>query len=139
MQPSERRFAVLLAPRLWKIVFWSGVAAVCALSLLPQQALPRPGVSDKLLHLAAYFVLMAVSYPAYGRGTGERRIVAGLVVLGLALELVQTVSPLRVMSVADAAAGAAGVALAMLAARATAGIGALRRRRRAAGGALRSR
>ena len=89
-------------------------------SLLSQQALPRPGVSDKLLHLAAYFVLMAVSYPAYGTRAGERRIVAGLVVLGVALEIVQTVSPLRVMSLADAAAGAAGVALAMLAARAAA-------------------
>ncbi len=139
MQSSERRFAILLAPRLWKLVFWSGVAAVCTMSLLPQQVLPRPGVSDKLLHLAAYFVLMAASYPAYGTRAGERRIVAGLVVLGLALELVQTVSPLRVMSVTDAAAGAAGVALAMLAARAPASIGELRRRRRAAGGAVRSR
>ncbi len=139
MQSSERRFAILLAPRLWKIVFWSGVAAVCTLSLLPQQALPRPGVSDELLHLTVYFVLMAVSYPAYPTRVAERRIVAGLVVLGLALEVLQTVSPLRVMSVADAAAGAAGVALAMLAARATTGLGELRRRRRAAGGAVRSR
>ncbi len=139
MQSSEPRFAILLAPRLWKLVFWSGVAAVCTVSLLPQQVLQRPGVSDKLLHLAAYFVLTAVSYPAYPTRAGERRIVAGLVVLGLALELVQTVSPLRVMSVADAAAGAAGVALAMLAARAATSIGELRRRRRAASGAVRSR
>ena len=120
-------------------MFWSGVAALCVASLLSQQALPRPGVSDKLLHLAAYFVLMAVSYPAYGTRAGERRIVAGLVVLGVALEIVQTVSPLRVMSLADAAAGAAGVALAMLAARAAAGIGELRRRRRASRGAVSSR
>ena len=112
-------------------MFWAGVAAVCAASLAPQQVLPRPGVSDKLLHLAAYFVLMAASYPAYGTRAAERRIVAGLVVLGLALELVQTVSPLRVLSLADAAAGAAGVALAMLAARATTRIAALRRRRAA--------
>ena len=139
MQSSERRFAILPARRFWKLVFWSGVAAVCTASLLPQQVLARPGVSDKLLHVAAYFILMAVSYPAYGTRAGERRIVAGLVVLGLALELVQTVSPLRVMSVADAAAGAAGVALAMLAARAATGIGALRRRRRAARGNVRSR
>ncbi len=119
-------------------MFWSGVAAVCTMSLLPQQVLPRPGVSDKLLHLAVYFVLMAVSYPAYPTRVAERRIVVGLVVLGLALEVMQTVSPLRVMSVEDAAAGAAGVALAMLAARATTGFS-TRRRRRAADGVVRSR
>lgn len=108
----------------WQLVFWSGVIAVCAASLAPLlrspltgPGNPLPGVTDKFQHVAAYFVLMAVSYPAYRELRFELRIAAGLTALGLALEMAQLWQPPREVSFADAAANAAGVVLAIPAAR----------------------
>ena len=102
-----------------KLAFWCGVAAVCVGSLLPAPAeqLPQIPVSDDLQHAAAYFALMAVSYSAYRTPPRERRIAAGLITLGAALELAQHLLPQRELSVADAGANAAGVALAVVAVR----------------------
>lgn len=100
---------------LWRVVFWFGVVAICGVSVVPQQELPQTGILDKWQHVAAYLVLMAVSYPAYARSgpRTELGIGVGLVVLGAALEVVQGLLPDRVMSFADGIANAAGVFLAV--------------------------
>ena len=87
---------------LWRVVFWFGVVAICGVSVVPQQELPQTGILDKWQHVAAYLVLMAVSYPAYARSgpRTELGIGVGLVVLGAALEVVQGLLPDRVMSFA---------------------------------------
>ena len=108
---------MLRAKTFWKLVFWGGVIAVCVTSLMPPQHDPLSGILDKWKHVASYFALMAVSYPAYRAPQFELRIAAGLAALGIALEVVQSLHPQRFMSVADAAANAAGIALAVLAAR----------------------
>ncbi len=110
----------------WKIVFWSGVAAVCVTSLIPPRHTPLLGVWDKWKHTSAYFALMASSYPAHRAPQLEFRNAAGLTVLGIALEAAQGLQPQRFVSMADGAANAAGIALAVLVAR---GIERLRRAR----------
>ena len=102
---------------LWKLVFWFGVIAVCGVSLVPQQDLPQTGILDKWQHVAAYFVLMTASYPAYSpsRRRSEIGIGIGLCFLGAALEVAQSYFPDRVMSMADAFANTAGILLAILA------------------------
>ncbi len=108
----------------WKLVFWSGVIAVCTVSLAPPQHDPLVEVFDKWKHIASYFALMAVSYPAYRAPRFELRIAAGLTLLGIALEAAQSLQPQRFASMADAAVNVAGIALAVLAAR---GVESLRR------------
>lgn len=104
----------------WRFVFWSGAAAVCAASLSPLlrspltgPGSPLPGILDKVQHVAAYFLLMAVSYPAYREPRLELRIAAGLTAMGLVLEAAQLWQPPREVSYADAAANAAGIFLAV--------------------------
>ena len=116
-----------------KLAFWCGVAAVCAGSLLPapDEQLPQIPGSDHLHHAAAYFALMAVSYSAYRTPPRERRIAAGLIALGGALELAQHLLPQRELSAVDVGANAAGVAVAVVAARLSSlRTGSLRRVRR---------
>lgn len=99
-------------PSLWKLAFWIGVAAVCALSLLPLAEPPERESGSALRHGAAYFTVMAVGYGAYRNPRSEFRLVGSLVGLGLALEGAQAMIPERFMSVWDAIANAAGIGLA---------------------------
>ena len=71
--------------------FLVGVAAVCAVSVLPQESMPQTGILDKWQHVAAYFVLMAASYRAYPPlARLEMPIAGGLVILGAVLEVIQS-------------------------------------------------
>ena len=105
--------------KLAKIAFFIGLVAVIALSLLPQETLPETGMWDKLNHALAYAVL-AVSGGFGFKGLRSLLMVGiGLVVLGAGLELVQSVTPGRDGSIADAVANLVGVALGSLALAAT--------------------
>lgn len=116
MRPPGFRLGSLRGQGGGKLAFWCGVAAVCAASLLPAPVgqSPQIPVSDHLRHAIAYFALMAVSYSAYRTPPRERRIAAGLIALGGALELAQHLLLQREPSAADAGANAAGVALAVV-------------------------
>lgn len=101
-------------PWLWKLAFWVGVAAVCALSLLPLAEPPERESGSALRHGAAYFTLMAVGYGAYRDPRSELRLIGSLIGLGLALEATQAMIPERFMSALDAIANTAGIGLACL-------------------------
>lgn len=101
------------ARRALRASFWTGVAAILVLSLLPSEDLPELGVSDKLEHAAAYGAVALPGLVAYRRG----RVLAGLLLLGAALEAVQATATTRRGDVADIAADAAGLFLAWLAVR----------------------
>ena len=109
---------MLKFPGVWQFGFWLGVVAICVVSLLPQEHVPQTGLIDKWQHIAAYFVVMATSYPAYPPlRRCEVRIASALIFLGAALEVAQSFLPDRFMSMGDAFANIAGVLLAVLAAR----------------------
>jgi VanZ family protein len=115
-----------LSPRLvTRILFLLAVATVTVLSLLPQQELPKIGVSDKVEHALAYFALAILG----SFGFRERRSLLYLFVLlcamGGVIELLQAFSPGRSPDVVDALADGAGVAAGVLIALA---FGFLRRR-----------
>jgi VanZ family protein len=104
---ANRRKNILRA--LWLVA----VMMVVVGSLLPAdsasiEALDRLGISDKIEHFLAYFVLVLL--PAIHE---RRRFVAGCalgaVALGIALEFVQLYSPGRTFEIADMLADAAGV------------------------------
>ena len=95
----------------WILVLWVTVA-----SLVPGPSLPDVGVSDKLNHFVAYGTLAFVFVGALGRRRWPM-VLAGLVVLGGALELAQAMGSAgrtgeALDMVANVAGAAAGIALA---------------------------
>jgi VanZ family protein len=97
-------------PRLWLGAWWGGIALVVLLSLAPAFLLPQvPEGGDKAEHFLAYFVLAAAAVQLFHRrallGAG-----AGLVALGIALEIAQALlTSTRQMDVHDAFANTLGV------------------------------
>jgi len=101
--------------KLAKIAFFIGLVAVIALSLLPQEILPETDTWDQLNHAMAYGVLAVVGGFGFKGWRSLLMVGLGLVVLGAGLELVQSATPGRDGSIADAVANLVGVALGSLA------------------------
>lgn len=96
---------------LWLIASALLVALVVYGSLSPGAALPVPGGVDKVEHFAVYLFL-AVWFTALYPRSSYWRVVAGLVGLGLALEVLQHLMQLgRSAEWPDMVANAAGVLL----------------------------
>jgi hypothetical protein len=103
----------------------AAMAAVIVGELLPATSEPivligELGVSDKVIHFAAYALLAFIPVLAFRLRTGLLCAVA-MIALGVALEFAQRLSPGRMFEVADMVANALGVlagAAAALAARA---------------------
>lgn len=83
--------------------------AVMVLSLLPAESMPALDVSDKLEHAAAYAFLAFTGSLALRRP--HRWLAVGLAVLGICLEMAQTLVPGRSFELLDAAANATGAIL----------------------------
>jgi VanZ family protein len=101
---------------LWTV----GVLAVAVTSLLPEsngfvKACEDLPFTDKALHFSAYAGLAFLAGVAY-RGKQLTTALVFLVLMGLALEFGQKMSPGRSTDVADFAANSAGVAVGALAA-----------------------
>ena len=105
--------------KLAKSAFFIGLVAVIALSLLPQETLPKTDTWDKLNHALAYGVLAVVGGLGFKGWRSLLMVGLGLVVLGAGLELAQSVTPDRDGSIYDAVANFVGVALGSLALAAT--------------------
>ncbi len=78
--------AIRLAAR---VVFGLGVVVVTLLSLMPSAVLPAPDIWDKAQHFMAYGVLGLCGAIGFPTRPTTRRIVIGLVLLGIALEIGQ--------------------------------------------------
>lgn len=113
MNPSSKARqhadAKLGAYRLWVALGWALVLGVVILSLVNVQQPLQVQHADKLEHLVAYGMLMYW----WGMVQPPRRVLwaAALALLGLAMELAQSLTATRVMEWADALANLAGVAL----------------------------
>jgi hypothetical protein len=102
--------------RLWLYTGHALLASLIVFSLAPSAPSAVDVLGDKLVHLIAYAVLMGW-YAQLWFGLGQRILAAaGLVALGLILELLQGLGGVRHLDWLDAAANTAGVALGWLAA-----------------------
>ncbi len=100
--------------RVSRTAFYLGLLLLIALSLLPPDALPSTGLWDKAGHTLAYTLLAATGSIAHRGLRAWVLVAAGLLILGAALEVVQSVLPGRVASLQDIVANAIGVALGSL-------------------------
>ena len=94
-----------------QVIFISYVLLVIFVSLVPQHAGAGIGILDKVIHVSLYFVMGVLAYIAFN--TLRKRIVIFIfmLLLGSLLELIQRFIPGRDMSLNDALANAAGLAL----------------------------
>ena len=101
----------LRRPRLWLALWIAAILAVVVGSLLPAMDLPPvPTGADKLEHFAGYAVLAAIAVQLFTTRATLWRAGAGLVALGIALELAQFLfTSTRMMDGWDALANASGV------------------------------
>jgi VanZ family protein len=101
----------------WRVVFGLGSILMLVLALMPlelrdERTFPA---SDKVAHVVAFACLALTAC----RGWPARwsRIVAGLVLYGAAIEVLQSLVPLRSASLSDLAADVVGILAGLLIAR----------------------
>jgi VanZ family protein len=85
------------------------VAGVIVGSLMPGQAVPSIGLSDKAMHASAYFVLMVWFAGFYRRGLYPTIAIA-LLAVGIGLDALQLLTETRSFDWYDVAMNSAGVA-----------------------------
>jgi VanZ family protein len=101
--------------RLWRAGGWLGVILTLALSLMPPTLDVSSGHSDKIVHLAGYALL---TFWWAQLVTRQRwKLAVAIVLFGLAIELLQGLTPDRQPDLLDALANSSGVLLGWLAAR----------------------
>ena len=103
-------FKPLRRPRLWAALWGVAVAGVVVVCLVPPPPLALPPGSDKIEHFLAYFVLAGSAVQVYRRGRPLLVAGAGLVAVGLLVELLQgALTATRMADPADALANSVGV------------------------------
>ncbi len=114
-QAHQKRMAMLV--RLWQTGGWAGVIVTLVLSLMPPALGNDTSHLDKLVHLTGYAVLMYwwAQLVVFQRG----KLAIAVVLLGIAIEGLQALTPNRLPDPLDALANTAGVALGWILARHT--------------------
>ena len=102
-------------PRRWLTLWWLAIVMTIVVCLVPGPDLPQtPPGGDKIEHFLAYFLLAAAAVQLYATQRALWIVAAGLVALGIAIELVQgAFTTTRAMDAWDAVADALGVAAGM--------------------------
>ena len=96
-------------PRFWSVLGWVLVAGVIVGSLIPGEVVPSVGISDKVMHSAAYFILM-VWFAGFCRRGLYPTIAVVLLALGIGLDALQLLTETRSFDWYDVAMNSAGVA-----------------------------
>jgi VanZ like family len=95
-------------------LFIVGTIAVMVFSILPGQEMPSLGISDKIEHIVAYALLGLTGGLAFPTPKATILLLVLLPTLGIALEVVQLLSPGRSSDVKDALANGAGATITLL-------------------------
>lgn len=101
----------LRRPRAWLALWWCAIVTTIVASLLPAFLLPEvPAGGDKAEHVGGYFLLAAAAVQLFAARRVLLRAGAGLVLLGIGLEIAQgLLTTTRQMDPWDALANSVGV------------------------------
>ncbi len=97
--------------RLPRLIFWLVMLVMTILFLVPQQFVSSPIFDwwDKAQHALAFGVLMLLGFLAYSRAFWK--VAMGLILYGVAIEVIQSWTGWRSGEVLDAAADGVGIVL----------------------------
>jgi VanZ family protein len=95
---------------LFKVIFYLALATGCYLAFTPLEQSFQTKFNDKLLHFAGFLVMACCAQLAHPR-VRYRFLASGLIVFGLAIEIVQAYLPYRSFSWWDWGADALAVVL----------------------------
>lgn len=102
-------------PRLWLGLWIAALFAVIVLSLIPPPSMRVPAGTDKVEHFLAYAALSAYAAMLFARRRMQAIAAAGLIVMGVGLEVAQaTLTDSRMADSADAFANTLGVLAGLL-------------------------
>jgi len=110
----ERLWRHINVVRLWRMAGWLGVALTLVVSLMPPALPDSSAHTDKLVHLFGYALLMFWWAQLVTRQRWKLAI--AVVLFGIAIELLQGLTPDRLPDPLDALANSGGVLLGWLAA-----------------------
>ncbi len=99
----------------WRVLGWLGIALTLVVSLMPPALDSSSGHADKIVHLTGYAVLTFWWAQLVIRQRWKLAI--AVVLFGVAIELLQGLTPARQPDLLDALANSGGVLLGWLAAR----------------------
>jgi VanZ family protein len=91
------------------IAFWWFAAVIVTASLMPAAHIPETGLSDKAGHVLAYAILAVLGLYAYPRYV--HLVLAGVFIMGLAVEVSQEFTPTRGFEWLDILANGLGLLL----------------------------
>ena len=107
---SGRWLKPLRHPRFWLGVWLAAVLTVIVVCLIPPPPLALPQGSDKVEHFLAYFLLGGSAVQVFQRGRALLWVAAGLVLMGVGIEIAQgALTETRMADPADALANTIGV------------------------------
>jgi VanZ family protein len=98
----------------WRVLGWLGIVLTLMVSLMPPALDSSSGHADKIVHLAGYAVLTFWWAQLVTRQRWKLAIAVAL--FGIAIELLQGLTPDRMPDLLDALANSSGVLLGWLAA-----------------------
>jgi hypothetical protein len=109
---SARTLRAARITRVWLVCGWLGVIVTLFVSLTPPMLDESSGHTDKIVHLAGYAVLMFWWAQIVTARRGK--LAFAVVLFGVAIELLQGLTPARQPDLFDALANSGGVLLGWL-------------------------
>jgi VanZ family protein len=109
---ADRQKHASIWTRLWRVAGWLGIALTLVLSLLPPVLDESRNHTDKIVHLAGYAVLMFWWAQLVIRQ--RWKLAVAVILLGVAIEGLQGLTPNRQPDLLDALANSCGVLLGWL-------------------------
>ena len=97
------------SPRRWRGLFWLALVSVVVLSLAPLTGSQLFSWEDKLKHAIAYGGLFFLSIEGFGRKAPYYAQAALLIMVGVIVEFLQSLTGYRLLDVWDMLANATGV------------------------------
>jgi len=95
----------------FRLLFVVSLVVISVLAFIPVTHTPDVNVSDKIQHLAAFFVLLFIADFAFPRLRCGPALLAALIAYGVFIEVVQIALPTREFSWLDIVADGLGILL----------------------------
>lgn len=102
------------SPRWWRVLFAAALISATWVSLMPMPGPQLFEMQDKVLHVVAYAAFYVLAWLSFPGPVLQWRLHGGLFAYGVAIELLQGLTPSRSMEAMDLLADVTGLGLGCL-------------------------